>query len=65
MVLVTAANGNAGRNFICELIKKNIPVKATDISPNTELLKELGVKEIIIGHIGRKHVVKKTLEGCD
>lgn len=65
MVLVTAANGHVGRRIIPQLVKKGIEVKAADISPAAESLKELGVKEVFIGDFSKRDVLIEAFKGCD
>ncbi len=65
MVLVTAANGRVARRVIPELLKKDLHVKAIDISPQAESLKEIGVDEVFIGDAGDRDTLVKAFEGCD
>lgn len=65
MILVTSAFGNVGRHVIPQLLKKGLQVRAMDINPNAEKLKEWGVAEVVIGDASRKEVVEKAMLGCD
>lgn len=65
MVLVTAANGRVGRLVIEELAKDGYDIRALDINPATESLKELGVKEVVIGDASDPKVVRAAMAGID
>lgn len=65
MVLVTAANGRVARRVIPELVKKGIEVKAIDITPEAESLKDLGVKDVFIGDASKADMLKKAFKNCD
>ena len=65
MILVTSAYGNVGRQLIPQLIKKGLDVRAMDINPDVEKLKEIGVKEIIVGDASKKEIVEQAITGCD
>ena len=65
MVLVTSANGKVGRRIIPELVKKGLEVKAMDINPGVEALKELGAKETFVGDARKADVVREAMQGCD
>ena len=69
MILVTSANGHSGQFIIKQLVKSGYDVRATDISPETEKLKEtLGVKEVVVGDITDirtiRKVVKASIKSC-
>lgn len=64
MILVTSANGHSGQFIIKQLVKSGYDVRATDISPETEKLKEtLGVKEVVIGDITDIRTIRKVVKG--
>ena len=49
MILVTSAGGNVGRHILPKLIEKGLSIRAMDINPQAENLKEIGVQEVFIG----------------
>ncbi|MCD8045762.1 MAG: hypothetical protein LUE90_03780 [Clostridiales bacterium] len=51
MVLVTSACGNVCSRIIPVLLQNGIEVKAFDINPAVEKLKEIGVSETYIGDV--------------
>lgn len=64
MILVTSANGHSGQFIIKQLVKSGYDVRATDISPETEKLKEtLGVKEVVVGDITDIRTIRKVVKG--
>ena len=65
MVLVTAANGKIGRLIIKELVRKNYEVRALDINPAAETLKELGVREVVIGDACDPKIVREAVRGIE
>lgn len=65
MVLVTSANGQVGRRIIPELAKRGIEVRAMDINPGVEALKELGAKETFVGDASKADVMREAMQGCD
>jgi len=66
MILVTSANGHSGQFIIKQLVKSGYDVRATDISPETEKLKEtLGVKEVVVGDITDIRTIRKVVKGVD
>lgn len=65
MVLVTSANGRVGRLVIEELVRKNFEIRALDINPAAESLKDLGVKEIIVGDASDPNVIKQAMQGIE
>lgn len=65
MVLVTSANGRVGRLVIEELVKDGYDIRALDINPAAESLKELGVREVMIGDADDPKVVRSAMEGID
>lgn len=65
MIFVTSAYGNVGRKIIPQLIKKGLEVRAMDINPAVENLKEIGVKETVCGDASCYQTVKEAMKGCD
>lgn len=65
MVLVTAANGKIGRLIIKELVRKKYEVRALDINPAAETLKELGVREVVIGDACDPKIVREAVRGIE
>ncbi|MDH6363911.1 uncharacterized protein YbjT (DUF2867 family) [Enterococcus sp. PF1-24] len=65
MILVTAAAGGVASRVIPVLIAKGLKVKAFDISPKVENLKEIGVAETFVGDARSKEDIAKALEGCE
>ncbi|MBO1307711.1 NmrA family NAD(P)-binding protein [Enterococcus sp. 669A] len=65
MILVTAAAGGVGRQMVTQLVKHGLDIRAFDINPKVEELKELGVAETIVGDGRSVDDVKKALDGCD
>lgn len=65
MVLVTAANGRVGRLVIDALVKRNFIVRALDINPAAEGLKELGAAEVVIGDASDPKVVRAAMQGVE
>lgn len=65
MVLVTSAYGRVGRLVIDELLKKNFEIRAFDINPAVENLKELGVKEVVVGDASDPKTVRAAMEGIE
>lgn len=65
MVLVTSANGNVGRRIIPVLAEMGIEVKAMDINPGVEALKEMGAKETFAGDARKADVMREAMQGCD
>lgn len=65
MILVTSANGKVGRCAIKKLIEKGLDVYALDIAPDVEKLKEIGVKEVIVGDMADVNVCKEAVEKCE
>ncbi|MCP1103186.1 uncharacterized protein YbjT (DUF2867 family) [Aequitasia blattaphilus] len=65
MILVTCAAGGAASHVIPQLVKKGLEVRALDISDKVEKLKEIGVKETIVGNCRDREVIKKAISGCD
>lgn len=64
MVLTTAACGNVMSRIIPVLIQNGIQVKALDLNPAVETLKEIGVTETYIGDAHDSDTLKKAMEGC-
>lgn len=64
MVLVTSANGRVGRQVVRELIKRGFAVRATDINPAAESLKELGVSEVLVGDARKPEFVRRAMAGA-
>lgn len=65
MILVTSANGQVGRRIIPELAKRGLDVRAMDINPGVEELKELGAKETFVGDASKAEVMREAMMGCD
>lgn len=65
MILVTGAAGGVGRQVVTELVKKGLSIRAFDINPKVEELKELGVGETFVGDGRLVNDVKKALAGCN
>ena len=65
MVLVTAANGRVGRLVIEELVPKGYEIRALDVNPAAESLRELGVKDVIVGDAHDPKVLRKAMEGVE
>ena len=65
MILVTCANGRVGRLVIEALVRENYDIRAIDKSPNTPSLKEMGVKEVIVGDALDEKVLDAAMEGID
>lgn len=65
MIFVTSAGGNVGRRIISELVKQGLEVRAMDINPKANDLKEMGVKEVFIGDASDIQVMRKAMAGCD
>lgn len=65
MVLVTSANGRVGRLVIEELVRKNFKIRALDINPAAQSLKDLGVEEVIVGDASDPKVVAAAMQGIE
>ena len=65
MILVTSANGRVGRLVIDALVKEGFEIRAIDINPNSGSLKDIGVKEVIIGDAFDEKVLDAAMEGVD
>lgn len=65
MVLVTSANGRVGRAVVEKLAKEGFAVRATDINPAAESLKELGAAEVMIGDARSPKLVKQAMQGVE
>lgn len=66
MILVTSANGHSGQFIIKQLVKNGYDVRATDIAPETEQLKDtLGVKEVVVGDITDIRTIRQVVKGVD
>ena len=65
MILVTSANGRVGRLVIDALVKEGFDIRAIDINPNSNSLRELGVKEVIIGDAFDPKVMDAAMDGVD
>lgn len=65
MVLVTSANGRCGRLVIEELVKKGFKVRALDINPAAESLKDMGVEEVVVGDASDPKVVRAAMQGIE
>lgn len=66
MILVTCANGNAGKRITARLVKAGLKVRAMDINAGVEKLKEtLGVEETVIGDGNNPEDMKKAMEGIE
>ncbi|MDF9824144.1 uncharacterized protein YbjT (DUF2867 family) [Breznakia sp. PF5-3] len=65
MILVTSANGNTGRSIVKQLVSAGLDVRATDINPEVENLKdELGVKEVVVGDLTNISTIRLAIEGA-
>ena len=65
MVLVTAANGRVGRLVIEELVRDGYEIRALDINPAAESLKELGVKDVMVGDASDPKFLRRAMEGIE
>lgn len=65
MILVTGAAGGVGRRIIPELVKRGLSVRAFDINPAVEELKQLGVAETVVGDGRLAEDVARALDGCE
>lgn len=65
MILVTSAGGNVGRRIVATLVEKGLSVRAMDINPKAESLKEIGVKEVFIGDASKIEIMREAMKGCD
>ena len=65
MILVTSANGRVGRLVIEALVKEGFAIRAIDINPKSDSLKQLGVREVVIGDASDERVLDKAMEGID
>ena len=65
MILVTCAAGGAASHVIPQLVKRGLDVRALDISEKVENLKEIGVKETMVGNCRDREVIEKAMAGCD
>ena len=64
MILITSAYGNNGRRLIPRLLKKGCNVRALDIAENAaKKLKDLGVKEVMIGDMLVSDTLAKAIKG--
>ncbi len=64
MVFVTSACGNVCSRIIPVLLQNGIEVKAFDINPAVEKLKEIGVSETYIGDVHEPDTFRNAMEGC-
>lgn len=64
MILVTSAYGNVGRHIIPQLIKKGLSVRAMDINPAAEQLKNMGVQEVVIADASKRENMEQAMKGC-
>ena len=65
MILVTSANGRVGRTVIRQLVKKGYEIRAIDINPASDSLKDLGVKEVVVGDAFDRDILSEAMEGID
>ncbi|MGG5317227.1 SDR family oxidoreductase [Enterococcus sp. AZ072] len=65
MILVTGAAGGVGRQVVTELAKRGLTIRAFDINPKVEELKEIGATETFVGDGRLLADVEKALSGCD
>lgn len=65
MILVTSAGGNVGRHILPKLIEKGLSIRAMDINPQAENLKEIGVQEVFIGDASKQEDMEKAMLGCE
>ena len=65
MILVTSGNGRVGRLIIDALVAQDYDIRAIDINPNSDSLKELGVKEVIIGDAFNEKILDEAMKGVD
>lgn len=65
MLLVTSANGRVGRQVIEAALNKGLKVRALDINPAAESLKDLGVDEVIVGDAAKQVVIEEAMSGIN
>ena len=51
MILVTAANGRTGRSVVRAIARNGIRVRAVDINPAVEQLRDIGAAETLVGDL--------------
>lgn len=66
MILVTAANGNQGKQLIPRLLAAGLAVRACVRSEESaQALREAGVAEVIVGDLAEPGLLRRAMEGMD
>ena len=66
MILVTAANGNQGKQLIPRLLAAGLAVRACVRSEGSaQALREAGVAEVIVGDLAEPGLLRRAMEGMD